>query len=85
LPPTHLVLKKIIIDEGKENVNLYAYSMGGAVLINTLVALHTDKYDSYLEEIGVTAQDKTKILEVLRKGYVLLDTPLKSMREVIEK
>lgn len=85
LLPAVYVLKKTIVDEGKENVNLYGYSMGGAVLVNTLVALHTNKYDSYLQKINVSQEDKVKILEVLRKGYVLLDTPLKSMREVVEK
>ncbi len=83
LLPAAYVLKKIIIDEGKEAVNLYAFSMGGASLINTLVMLHTDKYDSYLEKIEITSEIKAKILDVLRKGYILLDCPLKSMREVI--
>lgn len=82
--PALYVLKKVIIDEGNEAVDLYGLSAGGGAVINILATLNTSKYEKELEGIGLKAAEKRKILDVLSKGTILLDTPLKSLKEIYE-
>lgn len=79
--PAIYVLKKCIVDENLHTVNLYGFSAGGGAIINALAALNSTIYDQDLQKIGVTAQDKQKILTAIQKGTILLDCPLKSMEE----
>ena len=75
LPIFHL-LKDFVIDQGTTQIDLYGFSAGGAAVINTLAALNSD------EEIGLTKDEKQKILAALSRGVVVLDAPLKSLDEV---
>jgi hypothetical protein len=81
--PALYVLKGTIIDEGIDHVKLYGFSAGGGAVINTLAALNTSRYDSELKSIGIGSKEKKKMLEVIQKGIVILDVPLKSMEELI--
>lgn len=81
--PAIYVLKNCIIDEGREEVSLYGFSAGGGAVINTLAVLNSSLYDPHLKKIGVTPDDRRHILKVLQKGQIILDTPLKSVREII--
>lgn len=82
--PVVYVLKKLIVEEGLNEINLYGYSAGGGAIINTMAALNDSAYDLKLREIGVTTSDKKEILAVLQRGYIILEVPLKSVREVID-
>ncbi len=83
LLPALYVLKQVIVNEGKEEVNLYGFSAGGGAIINVLAVLNSSRYDAFLAAINVTLEDKQKILEVIQKGYIILDTPLKSVAEIV--
>ncbi len=81
--PALYVLKQSIVDKGFNRVCLYGFSAGGAALINCLSVLNSSSYDKELKKIGILAQDKKKILEVISQGDIILDTPLKSIDEII--
>ncbi len=83
LPPL-FVLKQCIIDEKCPLVDLYGYSAGGGAVINVLAALSTSLHDEALEKIGIGKREKAQILDTLQRGYILLDTPLKSVEEIID-
>lgn len=82
LPALH-VLKHVVIKEGFRKVSLYGFSAGGGAVINTLAALSHESFSSYLEEVGITKKERKKILAAIEQGEVLLDTPLKSLGEVL--
>ena len=82
--PALYVLKKTVVDNKFKEVTLYGFSAGGGAIINTLAVLNTSTYDNELKEIGIQKSDKKKILAAIQKGAVLLDAPLKSLREMIE-
>lgn len=81
--PVIFVLKNCIIDQKYEQIDLYGLSAGGGALINLLVVLNTKKHDIELQKLGITPEEKQKICNVIQKGTILLDAPLKSMDEVI--
>lgn len=83
LLPALYVLKKAIIDEGRGQVNLYGFSAGGGALINTLKVLNSSTYDVDLAKIGITSAEKALILDVIQRGHIILDTPLKSIAEIV--
>jgi len=83
LLPALYVLKHTIIDRGFRNVCLYGFSAGGGALINSLYVLSTSSYDQELKEIGIFASHKKKMVEVISRGDVILDTPLKSIDEIV--
>lgn len=82
LLPVIYVLKQVVLQEKFQEVTLYGFSAGGGAIINTLAALNTNTFDQRLQEIGITAKDKKKILAAIQKGKVLLDAPLKSVGEI---
>ncbi len=81
--PALYVLKQTIIDKGYRKVCLYGFSAGGAALVNCLSALSSSTYDLNLRSIGVRDAEKKKILKVIQQGDVILDTPLKSIDELV--
>ena len=81
--PALYVLRHAIVDRGISHVCLYGFSAGGAALINLLYVLSTSAFDDKLIEVGIGAKEKMHILQVIAKGDVILDTPLKSMDEII--
>lgn len=66
------------------NINLYGFSAGGGAIINCLAILNTNKYDAELLGIGIDKQDKANIIKALEAGQIILDSPLKSVKEIID-
>jgi hypothetical protein len=84
LLPALYVMKKYIIEENNPVLNLYGFSAGGGALINCLAILNSCHYDGHLQTIGVGLNEKKMILDALQKGVILLDSPLKSIEEIID-
>lgn len=84
LLPALYVLKHVVMDQGIDSVDLYGFSAGGGALINVIGVLNTSTYDTKLKEIGIRALEKEKLLSAIQKGIIVLDTPLKSIEEIIE-
>ncbi|MBM3198047.1 MAG: hypothetical protein FJZ58_02175 [Chlamydiae bacterium] len=83
LLPALYVLKHIVIEKKFQKVSLYGFSAGGGAVINALAILAHDSFTSYLEEVGISKKERKKILAAIERGEVLLDTPLKSLDEVL--
>lgn len=81
--PAIYVLKQCIVDGGLDEINLYGFSAGGGAIINTVAFLNTSTHDEELKSIGVTQADKQKMLCAIQNGWIILDAPLKSVREVM--
>lgn len=81
LLPAIYLLKKITIEAQAHAVSLYGFSAGGAAVVNLIGVLNTSQHDQALSSIGVSLEDKQKILAALQRGVILLDAPLKSMEE----
>lgn len=84
LLPLFYVLKKYVIDEGHEMIDLYGFSAGGGAVINFIATLNRSMYDAELKKIGIGSKEKEKILNAIQKGVVILDTPLKSIEEITD-
>ncbi|MBA3958534.1 MAG: hypothetical protein H0X51_09125 [Parachlamydiaceae bacterium] len=82
LPPLYL-LKQILINDPNRTINLYGFSAGGGAVINLLAVLNSSEYDSELKTIGIEESDKKAILDAIEKGIIILDTPLKSVAELV--
>ncbi len=81
--PALYVIKKHVVDEGLEAIDLYGFSAGGGALVNLLAALNTSKFDTELKKIGIESKEKAQMVKAIQKGIVILDTPLKSLEEII--
>lgn len=81
--PLIYVLKRSVIDENRNAINLYGFSAGGGAIINALAFLNSTKQDNALQGIGIYEAEKKKILEAIQRGTVLLDAPLKSIEEIV--
>lgn len=84
LLPALYVLKQIVIDKDVDSVDLYGFSAGGGALINVIGVLNTSRYDKELKEIGIRALERERLLSAIQRGIIILDTPLKSMEEIID-
>ena len=83
LLPALYVIRNAIVEKGFTQITLYGHSAGGAALINCLAVLNSSEYDTELNRIAIASEDRRKILEVIQKGIVILDTPLKSIEELM--
>ena len=81
--PVLYLLKKLVLDSRETKINMYGFSAGGGALVNVIGVLNTNKYDSELKKIGIGDVEKKTILEALQRGIIILDAPLKSIRELI--
>lgn len=81
--PALYVMKKYMVDERRDQIVLYGYSAGGGALINSIAVLNTSLYDKELKSIGIKAEVKAQMLSELQKCTIILDTPLKSLDELI--
>ncbi len=81
--PALYVMKQSIIDKGFQRVCLYGFSAGGAALVNCLAVLNSHTYDLELRNIGIKSAEKKKMLKVIQQGDIILDTPLKSIDELV--
>ncbi len=84
LLPALYVIKTCVIDHKIELLDLYGFSAGGAALTNAIGVLNRSEYDQQLKKIGIGPDEKAKMLEVIQKGIVLLDCPMKSVEEIID-
>lgn len=84
LLPAFYVMKKVVLDQGLESIDLYGRSAGGGAAINVLATLNTSTHDAELKKIGITIADKKRLLAAIDKGVVLLDVPLKSVEEIMD-
>ena len=48
------------------------------------MVLHESVYDAQLAGIGITAEDKKRMITAIERGIVILDCPLKSFDEVMQ-
>ncbi len=84
LLPALYVMKQIVLDQGVESIDLYGFSAGGGALINAIGVLNSAMYEAELKKIGIGGAEKKKLLAAIQKGVVVLDTPLKSIEEIID-
>ncbi len=84
LLPLLYIIKRCVCDAGLTEINLYGFSAGGAAVINTLAVLNETTYDAQLADIGVTLEDKKRIIAAIEKGLIVLDCPMKSVEEIID-
>jgi hypothetical protein len=82
LLPAFYVLKKCIVDEKRQNLDVYGFSAGGGALINVISILTKNTYDPQLAKLGIGLEEKKQIQKALQKGLLILDAPLKSVEEV---
>jgi len=74
---------KACVENGISHINLYGYSAGGGAIINALAILNNPKYRESLAGIGVDDQDRSVIAQAVSNGLIILDTPLKSVTEIL--
>jgi hypothetical protein len=84
LLPALYVIKKTIFDRNLDSIDLYGFSAGGGALINVIGVLNSSKHDDALKKIGIGKSEKKRCLSAIQKGLVILDTPLKSVEEIID-
>lgn len=82
--PALYVMKKIVVDQGLESIDLYGFSAGGGAVVNTIAVLNGAAYDSELKKIGIGAEEKKRLLSAIQQGIVILDAPLKSVEEIMD-
>jgi hypothetical protein len=83
LPPLY-VLKKCVIEDKLEAIDLYGFSAGGGAAINLIGVLNSNTYSDELHKIGIGPNERKQILSAIQKGLLILDTPLKSIQELID-
>lgn len=83
LLPALYLLKQYVIDKGNDEIHLYGFSAGAGAIINVLAVLNTSRFDAELSQIGISKQDKIQILQAIEKGHIILESPLKSIEEII--
>lgn len=84
LLPALYAMKIVVLNQGLDSIDLYGFSAGGGAVINTIAVLNKTTYDAQLERIGIGSQEKKRLLSAIQKGVVILDTPLKSVEEIID-
>ena len=82
--PAFYVLKKYVIDQDLNAIDLYGFSAGGAVAINLIAVLNTTTHDIALKQMGIGTKEKEKLLSAIQNGVVILDVPLKSVEEILD-
>lgn len=82
IAPALFVLKRSVIDGNLNKIHLYGFSAGGGAIINLLTVLNSTRYDKSLLNLGISSDDKSKILQAIQRGSVILEVPLRSFDEV---
>jgi hypothetical protein len=85
--PALYTLNYVVTKKNLSEIDLYGISRGGATIINMIAVLHDEtlftQYKDDLEKIGITQAERKKLLTVLKNGCIVLDTPLRSMKETM--
>jgi hypothetical protein len=84
LLPLLYIIKRCVIDAGLNAISLYGFSAGGAAVVNTLVVLNEPTYDAQLATIGITLEDKKRMVAAVQRGMIILDCPMKSVEEIMD-
>jgi hypothetical protein len=84
LLPALYVMKKVVLDQGLESIDLYGFSAGGGALVNAIAVLNTTAHDTKLKKIGIGTEEKKKLLSAIQRGIIILDAPLKSIEEIMD-
>ena len=84
LLPGIYVIKKCVIDGNMSAINLYGFSAGAGAIVNILATLNSSRFDKELQQIGITQEDKEKMLAAIQKGYIIFNCPLRSVEEIID-
>lgn len=78
-----IYLLKACVTSGISTISLYGFSAGGGAIITTLSILNNPAYTDKLTRIGVGKEEVEVILQAISRGTILLDAPLKSVREIL--
>lgn len=81
------VLKQIKDTQSPKAIDLFGHSRGGAVAVNMIAVLADTSriYDSALQNIGINAQERRELLQLILAGSVTLDCPLIDANCVFKK
>ncbi len=73
-------------ERGEREVGINAHSRGGATAVNMVAALvdRAGTYDARLSEIGIDLERKAALVEMLRRGHIVLECPLVDVRAVLK-
>jgi hypothetical protein len=83
LLPLIAIIRECTVHQAVDKISLYGFSSGGGTVVNTIAVLNTSRYDADLRKLGVSGEDKVRMLDAIQKGVILLEVPLKSMEEII--
>jgi len=80
-------LKTINEELHPDVINIYGFSRGTAAAVNTeaILADTSDKYDADLQRIGVTPEIRAELLEKIRRGALILNTPMGNGNDAIKR
>lgn len=81
--PLIYMLKKCVVDNNISPISLYGFSLGASNVIYAINELLNGGHEDLLKKYNVTASDRASIMQALRKGKILLDSPFKSIEENI--
>lgn len=84
LLPLLYIIKRCVCDASLSAINLYGFSAGGAAVVNAIAVLNQTLYDQQLAAIGITLEDKKRIITAIENGLIVLDCPLKSVEEILD-
>lgn len=78
-----LFMLKVCALHGFSKINLYGYSCGGGAIMNALALLHNPQHVHILTDLGISQGDVDTIKQALARGFIILETPLKSVTEIL--
>jgi hypothetical protein len=84
LLPAIYIIKKCVVDADINKINLYGFSSGGGALVNVLAVLNSSLFFDEIAALGISKKDIKQMLAAIQSGRVILDCPLKSIKEVID-
>ncbi|MGE4168353.1 MAG: hypothetical protein AB7E68_02295 [Candidatus Babeliales bacterium] len=83
--PALYTLKHVVHELNLTAIDLFGISRGAATVVNLIALLHDDtlfkNHEKELAEIGITQQDRAHLLSVILNGSIVLDIPLRSMKD----
>lgn len=83
LLPLLYIMKQTVCVAHAQSIDLYGFSAGGGALVNALAVLSQGRYPKELSQIGIGEDERQAILAAVQKGLIILDSPLKSMEEIV--
>lgn len=65
-------------------VNIFAHSRGAATAVNLVAELKCGRHKKELEKLDIDEQARQQMLEMVQRGQILLNAPLKSIPIVLQ-